>query len=281
MNDGAEGRAEPSTRSAAVHVRGLEKAYPRARRGRALLTPWRPRPRIPALAGVDLEARGGELVAVLGPNGAGKTTLLKVLAGLVSADAGEVWVGGVDVARAPELGRARVGYVLTEERSFFWRLTVQENLRFFAALEGLFGADAADRVGWACALLALDELRARRFMDLSAGQRQRVALARGLLADPPVLVFDEATRALDPGRAEQVRRMVRELIVERQGRAVIFATHDLEEARALADRVVLLSGGRVACEGGYADVEARVHEVFRAEAEAEEAALGRVLEGAG
>jgi ABC-2 type transport system ATP-binding protein len=265
----------------AVVLRGLEKRYPLPRRGRAWLTPWRPRARQVALAGVDLQVRPGELVALLGPNGAGKTTLLKILAGLVAADAGEARVLGADVARDPEQGRARVGYVLTDERSFFWRLTVRDNLRFFAALEGLFGAAAEARVARTAALLGLTELLERRFMALSAGQKQRVALARGLLADPPVLVFDEVTRALDPGRAEQVRRLVRALIVERQGRAVLFATHDLAEAEAIADRVVLLHDGKVDCEGPFAAVEGRVRAVFRAEAEAEEGALSAILAEAG
>ncbi|MCB9646517.1 MAG: ABC transporter ATP-binding protein [Deltaproteobacteria bacterium] len=264
----------------AVELRGLGKRYRLPRRGREWLKPWRPRRHQEALAGVDLAVAPGELVALLGPNGAGKTTLLKILAGLVSADAGEARVHGADVARDPELGRARVGYVLTDERSFFWRLTVRDNLRFFAGLEGLFGAEAAARVEYTARLLGLGELLDRRFNALSAGQKQRVALARGLLADPPVLVFDEVTRALDPGRAEQVRRLVRELIVERQGRAVLFATHDLAEARAIADRVVLLSGGKVACEGPFDAVEAEVRAVFRAEAEAEEGALSAILQEA-
>lgn len=261
----------------AVRIRGLTKDYPRRRGLAGWLRPWRPAPTIPALVGVDLDVRRGELVALLGPNGAGKTTLLKILAGLVSATGGEVRVGDVDVARRPELGRARVGYVLTEERSFFWRLTVQDNLRFFAALEGWFGAEATARSRHVAGLFALEHLLDRRFSDLSAGQRQRVALARGLLADPEVVVFDEATRALDPGRAAQVRRLVRTLLVERQQRAVIFATHDLEEARALSDRVVLLSGGEVARDAPYAEVEAEVQRVFAAEAAAEESALDAIL----
>lgn len=269
----------PSPVGPAVQVRALSKAYPSPRGLLGWLRPWRPAPTVSALQGVDLQADSGELVAVLGPNGAGKTTLLKVLAGLVSASAGQVLVHGVDVVHNPQAGRTKVGYVLTEERSFFWRLSVQDNLRFFAALEGYSGPRGTERVLWVAELLALGELLKRRFSDLSAGQRQRVALARGMLADPPVLVFDEATRALDPGRAEQVRRMVRELIVEKQGRAVLFATHDLHEARAIADRVVLLSRGKVACEGRYDDVEAQITDAFRAEAQAEESALARVLGG--
>jgi ABC-2 type transport system ATP-binding protein len=261
----------------AVQIRGLTKAYPAPRGLKDLLRPWRPGPQIAALSDVTLEASAGELVAILGPNGAGKTTLLKILAGLVHPTAGEVIVHGADLAQQPEAGRQRVGYVLTEERSFFWRLSVQDNLRFFGALEGYSGARGQQRVQWVARLLALQDLLTRRFSDLSAGQRQRVALARGMLADPPVLVFDEATRALDPGRAEQVRRMVRELIVQRQGRAVLFATHDLHEARAIADRVVLLVGGKVACQGRFEDVEQQVTEAFRAEAHAEESALAGVL----
>ncbi len=261
----------------ALAVRGLEKSFAARRNLRELLRPFGPRRRTVALAGVSLSVRPGELVALLGPNGAGKTTLMKIVAGLVTADAGEVEVDGLDLRREQDRARARVGYVLTEERSFFWRLDVAANLRFFAALAGLSAVEAEQRIRSLAALLGLDEHLGREFSALSAGQRQRVAIARGLLVDPPVVLFDEATRALDPGRAERLRRLVREVLVARGRKAVLFATHDLGEAEALSDRVILMAQGRIAAEGPYREVEPAVRELFREEARAEDAALARLF----
>lgn len=239
--------------------------------------PWRPRRTTRALAGVDLLVERGELVALIGPNGAGKTTLLDVLATLVLPEAGEARVEGFDVVRESSAVKRRIGYVLTEERSFFWRLTVRDNLTFFAALQGLFGRAASERIESVASSIGLLDQLGREFSLLSAGQKQRVAIARGLLPDPPVLLFDEATRSLDPGRAERVRRVVRERLVEGEKKAVVFATHDLDEARDLSDRIVCMSKGRVACTGRYADVEAQALELFREEAKSEDEELFALL----
>ncbi len=261
----------------AIHLRGLEKRFKRRRRGKELLMPWRKPAPIEALRGVDLEVAPGELVALIGPNGAGKTTLLKIVATLVLPDAGTCEVAGVDVARDPHRARAQLGYVLTDERSFFWRLSVHENLLFFANLQGMFGKVAAQRIEILAAMLGLQDLQKRDFADLSLGQKQRVAIARGLLADPPVVLFDEATRSLDPGRAERVRRVVREVLVERGKKAVLFATHDLAEARALADRVVLMAEGKIVQDGPYEAIEPKILELFRQESRAEDEALYRLF----
>ncbi|MEL7369430.1 MAG: ABC transporter ATP-binding protein, partial [Myxococcota bacterium] len=212
-----------------------------------------------------------------GPNGAGKTTLLKVLATLVRPSQGRAWVDEIDVAARPRAARARLGYVLAEERSFFWRLSVRENLRFFAALQDLHGAAAQDRIDALAALVGLTDVIDRRFSDLSLGQRQRVAIARGIIADPPVLLFDEATRSLDPGRASRLRRVIRQILVERSNKAVLFATHDLQEAEQLADRVVLMVDGQVEAEGPFSALRTQIHRVFAAEARREDEALAEIF----
>jgi ABC-2 type transport system ATP-binding protein len=261
----------------AVRIAGLTKTFRPRRSLGELVRPWRKRRTIEALKGVDLEVRAGELVTLLGPNGAGKTTLMKVVATLVVPTAGTVEVLGLDARRAAREVRARVGYVLADERSFFWRLSCRDNLVFFAALDGLHGRAARRRVEEVTALVGLGEHLGRDFADLSTGQRQRMAIARGLLSDPPVLLFDEATRSLDPGRAARLRRIIRELLVQRGNKAVLFATHDLEEARALADRVVLMADGKIAAQGSYAEVEPAIREAFAAEADAEDAEYRRLF----
>lgn len=262
--------------TAPIRVEALTKTFRGRRWWRDRLRGRRPEP-IRALDGIDLTVGRGELVAVIGPNGAGKTTLLKVLATLVRPGAGRAWVDGVDVARSPHRARTRLGYVLAEERSFFWRVSVRENLRFFAALQGLHGRVGRRRLEAMAALVGLTDVLERRFSDLSLGQRQRVAIARGLLADPPVLLFDEATRSLDPGRAARLRRVIRDTLVQRENKAVLFATHDLDEARQIADRVVLMVDGRVDAEGEYGRLERRIVELFAAEARAEDEALFRLF----
>lgn len=258
-----------------VRLCGVEKRFLLPRRIGDLIRPWRSRRVVHALRGVDLDVERGELVALVGPNGAGKTTLLKVLAGLVEPDAGQIRIAG----RPLETARPRpaVGYVLADERSFWFRLEVRDNLRFFAALEGLSRRTSDRRIDEVAALLGLEGLLDRRFSDLSQGQKQRVGIARGLLPDPPVLLFDEATRALDPGRAGRLRRLIREVLVEQAQKAVLFATHQLEEARALSDRTALMVDGRIVAIGPYPAVVGPVEAAFEREAELEDAALARVL----
>jgi ABC-2 type transport system ATP-binding protein len=261
----------------AIDVRGLTKSWKGRRRERELLMPWRRPAPSEALRGVELMVAPGELVTLVGPNGAGKTTLLKILATLVTPSAGSARVFGEDVVRHAAAARRRVGYVLADERSFYWRLSCRDNLRFFAALQGIRGRAAQSRIEELAALVGLSDHLPRDFQDLSTGQRQRLAIARGLLADPPVLLFDEATRSLDPGRALRLRRIIKEILVRRANKAVLFATHDLDEARDLADRVVLMLKGRVAAEGRYPDLEPRLVEVFASEAAEEDAEYLRLF----
>ncbi|MBI2377693.1 MAG: ABC transporter ATP-binding protein [Deltaproteobacteria bacterium] len=265
--------------SPAIEVSGLEKSFRGRRRLKHYLNPFLPVEPVHALRGVDLTVGQGELVTLLGPNGAGKTTLLKIISTLVTPTAGLVHVMGGDVVKDPPLARSRVGYVLADERSFYWRLSCRDNLTFFAALEGIHGDRAKRRVEELAALVGLKEQLDREFHVLSTGQRQRLAIARGLVADPPVLLFDEATRSLDPSRAERLRRIIREVLVRRSGKGVLFATHSLEEARELSDRVIVMANGRIARAGTYADVEPHVKALFDAETADEAAEFERVFPG--
>ena len=258
-----------------MSVTALEKTFLRPRRVQDLVFPRRRR-KVRALRGVNLSVEAGELVALVGPNGAGKTTLLEILADLVTPDRGQARIGGRPVGSPRAL---RAGYVLADERSFWLRLEVRHNLRFFAALEG-YGARAADRrIEELARVLGLRGLLDRRFAELSQGQKQRVGIARGLLPDPPVLLFDEATRALDPGRAHRFRRLVREVLVRREQKAILFATHHLEEAAELADRVALMVEGKVTALGRWHEVAEPVRDAFAHEASGEDAALETILGG--
>lgn len=198
-----------------------------------------------ALRGVTVSVPPGEVAVVLGRNGAGKTTLMRVLATAVVPDDGRAMVGGIDVVADPVRARRRIGLVLGDDRSHFWRLTGRQNLQFFAALVGLHGAVGRSAVSHALDEVGLTAVADRRVDRYSTGMRSRLAIARALLGRPAVLLADEPTRSLDPASAVEVRDLVRRLARE-LGTAVLLATHDVHEAAELADSVVVLADGSVA-----------------------------------
>jgi ABC-2 type transport system ATP-binding protein len=197
-----------------------------------------------ALHSVDLHVEPGEVVALLGANGAGKSTLVRIGATTVIPDSGRVEVGGWDALAHPTAARSATGVVLNEERSFYWRLSGRENLEFFAALHGLRRRDAGPRVREALADVDLVDVGDRRVDRYSSGMRARLGIARALLGRPEVLLLDEPGRGLDPIAALDLRRMVLDL-AERRRVSVLFVTHDLHEAAAVATRVVVIAAGRV------------------------------------
>jgi heme ABC exporter ATP-binding subunit CcmA len=203
---------------------------------------------MPALRGCDLTVAAGERVALLGPNGAGKSTLLKTLATLVRPTAGTLRLLGTDALRHPARVRARIG-VLAHEPYLYRDLTAAENLRLYGQLYGLDALD--ERVRAALARVGMAERAHSRVGALSRGQQQRVALARALLHAPALLLLDEPDTGLD----ERGQALLAEL-VRAPGLTVVLATHALERALVLADRVVLLAAGRVVRTAATAGLDA-------------------------
>jgi heme exporter protein A len=192
-----------------------------------------------ALAGLDFSVPAGRVLAVLGPNGAGKSTLLRLLAGLSRPSAGRVRIGacGDDRRRM----RGQVGYV-GHATFLYSNLTARENLSFAGRLYGV--AEPGRRADALLAEQGLEALAARPAGSLSRGQAQRLAIARGLVHDPPVVLLDEPFTGLDPTSADRLAGRVRALAAA--GRAVVLVTHDLAQAAALGDRALLLVRGRAA-----------------------------------
>jgi len=223
----------------AIETFGLTKHFPRPT---GLLRLGR-QPPITAVDGVDLRVEAGELFGLLGPNGAGKTTLIKLLCTLIAPTAGTARVAGYDLNQEQAIKTA-VGLVVSDERSFYWRLSGRRNLLFFAALHGMTGSEAARRVDAVLESVDLIAPADQPFLTYSTGMRQRLAIARALLHRPRVLFMDEPTRSLDPGATRRLHDLIRSLVAE-QGVTVFLTTHDLAEAESLCSRVAVMHRGRI------------------------------------
>jgi ABC-type multidrug transport system ATPase subunit len=208
-------------------ARGLTRSFP----GRVVL------------AGVDLDVPAGTLGLLEGANGAGKTTLLRVFATVVRPDGGSAQVAGFDVARSGARVRERVGVAFVNERSLFWRLSGLENLQLFARTRGVRRGDVARQVGGLLEELALGEIAPRRVADLSAGQRQRLILARAALGEPQALLIDEPLRGLDEAGIAAVLAFLRRRAAG--GASVLVATPKADELEQEADVLLRLRDGVV------------------------------------
>jgi ABC-2 type transport system ATP-binding protein len=249
------------TATAAVETRDLVKIFERGRR-----TIWQrvrrepdKRDRFRAVDGIDLVVEPGEIFGLLGPNGAGKTTTMKMLATLLIPTSGTIRVLGVDPLERPREVRAQLGAMLSGERSLYWKLTGRENLEYFAALYHVPPSETKARIANVLAAVKLAD-RADDYVErYSTGMRQRLALARALLPNPPLVVLDEPTVGLDPQASRDLRDRVREL--KAQGRTVLLTTHYMEEADQLCDRVAIIDHGRIVA----LDTPAALKRTIRAE----------------
>jgi ABC-2 type transport system ATP-binding protein len=218
------------------------------------LTPITKQPAVHALRDVSLTVCPGRVLGVLGTNGAGKTTLIKMLATLVLPTTGDITVGGYHSEREAGQVRRLIGLVAPDERSFYWRITGRQNLEFFAAFYGLSPKHARMRITELETRLGLEALD-RWYGMYSTGMRHRLAIARGMLHEPQILLLDEPTRSLDPLAAVCLQSLIRDQLVRVEGRTVIIATHNLHEAEAICDDVVVLHQGRVVMAGSVRELQ--------------------------
>ncbi|HYY57655.1 MAG TPA: ABC transporter ATP-binding protein [Pyrinomonadaceae bacterium] len=247
------GQAEPQietyserpVRGVAVSINHLSKTYPSPLAFVKKLLRRPLKPPVEALSDVSFDVHEGEIFGLIGRNGAGKTTLTKIVATLVQPTLGSVTVKGYDSVRDEEKVRARVGLATAEERSFYWRLTVEQNLMFFARLYGLGDREARARISELIERFELEELARRRFGELSTGNKQRMAFARAMLASPPVLLLDEPTRSLDPMAAARMRALIHSLASRTPPVSILLTSHNLVEVEELCERVAIISRGRI------------------------------------
>lgn len=205
-----------------------------------------------AVDGVSLAVQPGEVLALLGPNGAGKTTTVRMLTSILKPSGGWARVAGFDVVTQPADVRRSVG-VLTEHHGLYMRMRSEEYLAFFAELYGLSAAEGRRRAGALLDRFDMREAAGKRLGEYSKGMRQKLALIRAMLHDPPVLLLDEPTSAMDPQSARLVRDAIAGLRSER--RAVILCTHNLTEAEQLADHIAVIRRGRVIALGAPAQLK--------------------------
>ncbi len=238
---------------------------------------WRFFGSFPALGGMSFSAPYGQVTALVGPNGAGKTTLLLILATLLRPNRGRALVGGADPAVDPTAVRARTGW-MPDVFGVYDQLTVREYLRFFGRAYQLDAATVSPRVTELLELVHLSEFTDQPVHVLSRGQKQRLALTRALVHRPRVLLLDEPASGLDPRSRIELRDILRDLAA--QGAAVLVSSHILTELEEIADRVVLVSGGRTIGEYAMTDLRAQAIRSYRVRA-TEPSALVSALQDKG
>jgi len=207
-----------------------------------------------AVDDVSFVAPGGEITGLLGPNGAGKTTMLRMLATLIAPDAGRATIGGRDVVVERAAVRQRLG-VLSDARGLYPRLSGRENIRYYAALHGLRGADRDRRIEALIDELGLADVAGRRAQGYSQGERMKVAIARALVHDPDTILLDEPTNGLDIMSVRALREQLKSL--RAAGKCLLFSSHVMQEVAALCDRIVILAHGRVVAHGTAGELVAQ------------------------
>jgi ABC-2 type transport system ATP-binding protein len=238
-----------------IETHQLSKRFPVTKRYRELLLhPFR-KTDITVLSDVSIKIKKGELYGLLGPNGAGKTTLIKILCALIYPTSGTAFIDGMDITKQHDKIKKKIGYVLSDERSFYWRLTGRQNLKFFASLNNINGREAEKKIDYLLEFLDLGENADQMFRDYSTGMRRKLAIARGLINRPEILFMDEPTSGLDPVIAQKIRKLIKEKLVGQEKKTVIFATHNLHEAEQLCDSIAIIHKGKIKNEGNLEQIK--------------------------
>jgi ABC-2 type transport system ATP-binding protein len=199
-----------------------------------------------AINHLDLKIKKGELFGLLGPNGAGKTTLVKILCTLLPPDEGTAIVNGFDVAKQQMQVKQSIGTLFSVgERGFFWRLSGYTNLEFFAAINNVPRHGRQQRIMEVLELVGLKEKAFEVFQKYSGGMKRKLALARALLADPPILLLDEPTTGLDVTSSRNIRDFIKNDLGKKAGKTVLYTTHYIEEVAQMCDRVGIMNRGKI------------------------------------
>jgi sodium transport system ATP-binding protein len=226
-----------------IHVRNLTKHYADLARGRFV-----------AVDSVSFDAAPGQIYGLLGPNGAGKTTILRILSTVLRPSEGSATVNGYDVLTQPSHVRRQIGF-MSANTAVYDRMTAWEMVEYFGRLHGIEPEPLRERMQQLFARLKMDDIRDLLGSKMSTGMKQKVSVARAIVHDPPVLIFDEATSGLDVLVARALLKTVSEL--RDHGKCIIFSTHIMREAEKLCDRVAIMHRGRILAEGTLEELRDR------------------------
>lgn len=226
-----------------IHVHELSKHYADLRRGKLV-----------ALGGISFDAYPGQIYGLLGPNGAGKTTALRIISTVLRPTGGTVTVAGADVVTQPSQVRRQIGF-MSANTGVYDRMTAWEIVEYFGRLHGLEPELLRTRMEDLFQRLQMNEIRDLLGAKMSTGMKQKVSIARALVHDPPVLIFDEATSGLDVLVARALLKTVAEL--REQGKCVLFSTHIMREAEKLCDRLAIVHRGKILAEGSLDELRDR------------------------
>jgi ABC-2 type transport system ATP-binding protein len=209
-----------------------------------------------ALDSVSFSIPREKTTCLLGPNGAGKTTLIKIIASLITPDSGSIQFGDASTGQTVYADPGTIGLVTPNDRSFYWRLTGRQNLMFFGSLYNLRGKILRDRVEQAMVSVGILEKADTTYQLYSAGTKQKMNIARSLLGDPELYLLDEPAAHLDPVAREAFRNFIIDVLIKIRHATVLLCTHDLEEARILADHIIILDSGKVIANGSPVELHA-------------------------
>ena len=229
-----------------IHVRHLRKHYPDVQKGEFV-----------ALAGISFDAMPGEVFGLLGPNGAGKTTVLRILSTVLKPSSGRATINGFDVLHSAETVRQQIGFVSTNTANY-GRMTAWETVEYFGRLHQMPKQTLAARMESLFDRLCMNEMRDVLSAKMSTGMKQKVSIARALIHDPPVLIFDEATSGLDIVASREVLKIIEQL--RDTGKCIVFSSHITSEIERLCDRVAVINHGRILAEGTITDLSVRFDE---------------------
>jgi len=240
----------------AIEIKNLHKEFHPTRSAsfREVFHPHKKKDKIIACDNINLKVRKGELLGLVGPNGAGKTTLLKVLSTIILPEQGDAFINGFSIVKDDAKVRNSIGLVTSTMKSFYVRLTGRQNLYFFATLYNLSSKQIKERIEYLAQLLDFKNKLDIMYQEYSSGIKQRFAIARGLLNDSPILFIDEPTRSLDPLSAQGVRKFIKDILIDREKKTIIFASHSLFEIEALADNIAIMDNGRIKAYGTLDDL---------------------------
>ncbi|MGO0059081.1 ABC transporter ATP-binding protein [Brevibacillus fluminis] len=200
-----------------------------------------------AVSQLSFTVNPGEVVGLLGENGAGKTTTMRLISGILQPSDGEIRIGGILTSTEPLAARKQVGLLFGGDVGLYGRLTAWENIAYFGRLYGMTEQQLRERIAQASKKLGMESYVRKRVAGFSRGMRQKVAIARALVHDPPVVLLDEPTTGLDVSGALVFRELIAQL--RQEGKAILFSSHNMSEVKKLCDRVVLMHKGRIRFQG--------------------------------